>query len=567
MSSNFVSAQPNPALATKLQFDNVHETEEKREDENIQDILQVSGQNNDALSAKLKGSPLKSEKVKNSPVLVEAVKEDGVEADIKSIVGDQIIEADSKVFQVEPEKEKNSRVLVEAATEGGAETDNKSNVGDQIVEADSKVLQVEPEKEKNSVVPAEQEKKSCAIFVDELDDEMCSSYEGHLVDIEEDVSGGYFELDPKLESDIESDDDEDFTLNRLRNKAARFKKRLDPETPSLADLPENKMFIDEFVKYLLQDAESDNEKNPTVPSTTAKLFRHPDSWLVYMKKKNPNFSLDKLTCFQDVSQFVELRDPSDWIDSDQIGGVDGKQQPIRRKEMYKAYKRLIRYILKLLNKEDFGSDILSLVRRDKLKDNLKDIHAEIDASKTWSKLQKVIEKDYQELEKAKATLKPDEKHNAAVANKTYFSSKQFKTRIDKNNQAWQNALDNNKMGSKEFDNLGQFSRHLLAMTDRNRAGGYFFKNADFDARREVWFPPNHNKLKFDGVPEGWDMFTQPGDGREPDAWMITLSGREENVKLGQDVEIIILKLAHDWLLKFRDCKLTMWKDISKFTIV
>ena len=39
MSSNFVSAQPSPALATKLQFDNIHETEEKIEDEDksIQD--------------------------------------------------------------------------------------------------------------------------------------------------------------------------------------------------------------------------------------------------------------------------------------------------------------------------------------------------------------------------------------------------------------------------------------------------------------------------------------------------------------------------------------------------
>ena len=523
MSDTFVSAQPKEALAMKLQFDNV--LEDKGDDDNgqvdtSQDSITVevdaSGPNNDpAIEAELKGSPVESEKPKNSSVPEAIFKEDFAGNDVSTNA------------------------------------------------ADEEVNQIESEKEKNCEVPVEEDRNPSAPFCPEIDDEMCSSYEGHLAENDEDSISGYFELDPKLDSDIESEDDEEFTLTRLRNKAARFQKRLNPETPSLADLPENKPFIDAFVKYILQNADSDNEKNPTVPSTTAKLFRHPDSWLVYMKKRNPSFSLDKLTCFHD-DNLVQLKDPSDWID--QIAGDDGKQQPIRRKEMFKAYKRLILYILKLLGKEDFDSDIVSILKHDKIKANLKDIHAEIDTNKSWNKLQRIIDKDHHELEKAREIVKPNEKHNAAVANKTYFSSKEFKARIDKNNQSWENALATNKMGSKEFDTLGQFARHLLAMTDRNRASGYFFKNSDFDSRKGVWFPPDHNKIQFDGVPEGWDMFTQPEDGRTPDAWIMTLSGREENVKLGEDVEITILKLAEDWLQKYRDCKSVMWKNISKFTI-
>ena len=203
------------------------------------------------------------------------------------------------------------------------------------------------------------------------------------------------------------------------------------------------------------------------------------------------------------------------------------------------------------------------MRRDKIKSNLKDIHAEIDSSKTWNKLQKIIDQDHHDLEKARNTVKPNEKHNAAVANKTYFASKEFKARLEKNEHIWENALATNKVGVKDFDTLGQFARHLVMMQDKNRASGYFFRNSDFDARKKVYFPIDHNKFQFDGVPEDYDMYAKPEDGRLPDAWTVNLSGREENVKLNEDVEITILKLAHDWLLKYRDIKSVMWNDIGK----
>ena len=527
-----------------------------------------------------KGSNTENDNLENeNPAAVDLLED----ADQNVVVAD---EDGSKKFGVEPEKEKNPPVPVreDAKLKGSLTTSEHSKKSSFQEETDSKGSLVEPEKEKNPLPfvqdkaesksselesedeksPSVPKKKNCpapATISDDVDDEFCPSFEGHLVENEEEEAGEYFELDPGNDSDCESGDEQSFTLKRLKNKAGRFKKRENPDDPALADLPQNKKVIDGFVKHILLTADSNNEKNPTVSATTGKLFRHSDCWFNHQRKKNPNFSLDQLTCFHDDSKFVQLKDPSSWID--EIAGEDGKQNPIRRKEMVKSYKRLIQYILKLLGNEDFGSDILSILRRDKLKSSLKDINAEIDSSKTFKKLQKIIDQDHLELEKARNTVKPNEKHNAAVANKTYFASKEFKARLEKNEQIWENAIATNKVGAKDFDTLGQFARHLVMMQDRNRASGYFFRNSDFDARREVYFPMDHNKFQFDGVPEDHDMYTKPEDGSSPDAWTMTLSGREENVKLGEDVEITILKLAHDWLLKFRDVKSVMWNDIGK----
>ena len=249
-----------------------------------------------------------------------------------------------------------------------------------------------------------------------------------------------------------------------------------------------------------------------------------------------------------------------WIDS--IAGQDGRQNAIRRKEMTKSYKRLILFVLKQLGRVDFGTDLMSLLRRDKIRSNLKEVGEEINASKSWNKLQTLIDQEHREMKKAKQKVNPDEVHNAAQGNRTYFSSPEFRSRLEKNHKIWDDALATNKIGPQNFDNVGQFARHLLCMTDRNRQAGYWFKNSHFDARRQIWFPPGHNKEKFDGIPENFNMFSRPEDGREPDAWMIDLSGCEEILKMGQDVNIIVLRMAHDWLIKYRDLKQIKWSNIK-----
>ena len=370
------------------------------------------------------------------------------------------------------------------------------------------------------------------------------------------------------DSDVEDEDSEEYTQRRLRNKRNRYQKRRNTSFDgNPADDASNKLFIEDFVQHVVRNSSSMNNNSSTVSLSTSLLFRHDDSFLVYTKKKDPTFSLSKLICFQDEENFVELKDPSSWIDD--ISGEDGRQNPIRRKEMYKAYKRLISFVLKELGNADFGTDLMSLLRRDKMKNNLKDIGEEINQSKRWSNLQAIIDQEHREVQKAKDIVKPNERFNEVKANKTYFASEAFKERVRKNEKIWESAVTTNKApGAKDFDAIGNFARHLLTMTDRNRSSGYHFRNSHYSSRKEVWFPPGHNKDgKFDGIPNNWDMFSQPPDGREADAWTMDLSGSEEVLKMSEDVNIIILPIANEWLQKYRDVKELKWNDNGELILV
>ena len=403
----------------------------------------------------------------------------------------------------------------------------------------------EPEKQKND-----------RMF--EINDELCGSYEDKERAIEDDfrTAEDAFEED----SDVESEDEDVYTFTRLRNKMDRYRHRNNPDKVLDENLPENKAFIDEFVAYLRKTSTTQNEKSSTISLSKTLLFTHDDSFLAHRKKKNPSFSLDRLVCFNDLSRFVELQDPASWID--EIGGDNGRDNAVRRKEMFKAFKRMCRFVLMKLGDHDFGTDLMSILRRDKIRTNLKDILEDIDKNRTWTKLQRIIDSDRVEIQKAKTTIDPDHKHNAAKANRTYFASPEFKNRVDKCNQIWEKCLASGKISGQDFNTIGNFPRHLLAMTDRNRSASYHFRNSDFAARKKVWFPVGHNIHKFNGVPDNWNMYEEPSDGRDPDAWTLDLSSNDEILKLGVDVNITILSLAHEWCNKYRDVKNIKWKDVT-----
>ena len=63
------------------------------------------------------------------------------------------------------------------------------------------------------------------------------------------------------------------------------------------------------------------------------------------------------------------------------------------------------------------------------------------------------------------------------------------------------------------------------------------------------------------------MFSQPPDGREADAWTMDLSGSEEVLKMSEDVNIIILPIANEWLQKYRDVKELKWNDNGELILV
>ena len=452
----------------------------------------------------------------------------------------------------------NSREKVEPEPQKESEDDNKKQTGEtvlaELVFDVNSGEKIEPELEKETGIDHQ-------VDLDwEIDDEISASYEEHLMDDENEEDPAHSDIKLDYDSDIEPEDTDEFTKQRLQTKKDRYVERrhLAPGHP--ANSGPNKKFIEDFVKMVIRYSKTKNEKSSTISLSTALLFRHPDSFLMYQIRSDPTFSLDKLICFKDEINLVELSDPSPWID--EIGGDSGKLNPIRRKEMYKAFKRLIVFLLKQLGQTKFATDLLSLLRRDKIKSNLKEISEEINASKTWALLQSLIDQDFKEVAQAKKVVNPDEAFNAAQGNKVYFSSKEFKTRLDKCQQIYDRCMEKQTNNSpKEHDTVGQFSRHLLNMTDRNRAGGYSFRQSHYASRKAVWFPPDHNKNKFDGIPKNWNMHLKPADGRQPDAWTIDLSGSSEVVKMGEDVHITILRMADDWCQKFRDLQRLKWKNI------
>ena len=228
----------------------------------------------------------------------------------------------------------NSGEKVEPELQKEREDDKKKQTGDtvlaELVFDVNSGEKIEPELEKETGIDHQ-------VDLDwEIDDEISASYEEHLMDDEnmEDPEHGDLKLDD--DSDIEPEDTEEFTKQRLQTKKDRYieRRHLAPGHP--ANSGPNKKFIEDFVKMVIKYSKTKNEKSSTISLSTALLFRHPDSFLMYQLRSDPTFSLDKLICFKDEVNLVELCDPSPWID--EIGGDSGKLNPIREAFIKKKLK-------------------------------------------------------------------------------------------------------------------------------------------------------------------------------------------------------------------------------------
>ena len=84
--------------------------------------------------------------------------------------------------------------------------------------------------------------------------------------------------------------------------------------------------------------------------------------------------------------------------------------------------------------------------------------------------------------------------------------------------------------------------------------------------KPVWFPPNHNSDQFDGIPDGFDPYVRPEDGRDPDSWIIKLSGAGSGIKLQEEVTITINPKIHDFLMKYRYMKDLHFGKLGKLSL-
>ena len=124
-----------------------------------------------------------------------------------------------------------------------------------------------------------------------------------------------------------------------------------------------------------------------------------------------------------------------------------------------------------LNEANFGGDLLSMVRRDKIKQNLKDLDDSISNSKIWSKLRKQIKEQKDEVQRAKDVLNPpDYKSKVGDLNAKYFASQEYKTRSEMNLEVWRKGVECGEVGVRAFNQVSNWVRHLTFFYDRNRQG-------------------------------------------------------------------------------------------------
>ena len=96
--------------------------------------------------------------------------------------------------------------------------------------------------------------------------------------------------------------------------------------------------------------------------------------------------------------------------------------------LLQAHKRLRRYVLKKLSEENFGTDLLALMRKDKLKSNLERLNVDINEKKVWGFLDKLVLLRKKEIDDAKATLNPSLNQDETMAVENYFKSDQYEKR-------------------------------------------------------------------------------------------------------------------------------------------
>ena len=400
-------------------------------------------------------------------------------------------------------------------------------------------------KELSIEVPIDMEKSS----VSDLSDEVCADEE--------------FEIRMALanDSDVEPDDSEEFTQRRLQNKILRYKKRIGISSTDLdpSATPENKGFIEDFGSFVSKRGISENDY--TFRKSDGLLFRHQDSLLKDLIKKRPGFKLNDLVNFANKEDFVEIQDPQSWIE--QIGGQSGNDNPSRMKEMYKSHKQLRDYVLRKLSEAEIGSGFMDLWWKDKIRSNLEQITKDVNSRGVWTKLESLIKVELRQKQISQESLAPNKSANEVKANAVYFSSKEYLAREEKNNLIWRHAMDTGEISEKDFNDYLNFSRHILAITDRSRQGAYSFSNQEYCNKRKCYFPKDFADKEFVNLPDIHPIFQEPEDKRPHDSLLIRLSGSGKNLKLKSGTPITVNKRAEDLLMKCRDLKDMVSKQLGK----
>ena len=101
------------------------------------------------------------------------------------------------------------------------------------------------------------------------------------------------------------------------------------------------------------------------------------------------------------------------------------------------------------------------MRKDKLKENILRITANVNERKVWTFLDNLIVIEAQEIQAAHEVLNPSRNQDEAKSIETYFTSEKFRKREEKMMSIYEMATAQNKISVRNFNDFGNFCRHCL----------------------------------------------------------------------------------------------------------
>ena len=364
------------------------------------------------------------------------------------------------------------------------------------------------------------------------------------------------------DSDYDSDDDILETRHRLEMKQTRHHRRNSAVAEaSKCDLPNNASFIQDFDEYFTKkcNMSSTTKENTTKSLTFGHLFLYPDSFLLWMMNQDSQFDLSKLIDFKSDENFVALVSPVDWIGA--IGGETGTDLPSRQVEKLKSHARLRDFILYRLNKEKFGRRDITL--KLSIKEHLKDIQDEVSRLKLFKNLNRMENFRRNKVKQMKQILDPEREHKEYLSVKKWMESTEFKDRENEALKDFEEAKALGKIGKDKFNNIANFVRFLLAVTDKSRPSSYYFLNSDYVAKTKVWLPPDHDNLwSLDNLPQGWNMYSCPDPSVPPTCHQIRLDGSQPQLKRNKPVTLLLNKKCYILMEKYIELKKLKFKQTS-----
>ena len=347
-----------------------------------------------------------------------------------------------------------------------------------------------------------------------------------------------------LDSDVDSEDSEQFTQARMSRKKLRHQKRDQDSGTPIERLPENEIVISEFKEYLTKRTVKTANKDNCVKKPLSYLFYYPDSLLKYEKSKDESFSLLRNIKFQS-EDFLCVKYPLNWIQT--------TDNPARSYEMLKYHKMYREFLSYKLVMTDFGGSDEAMLRKRNIQDSIQSIADLIKASNLYAQYEDLINRGRIEKENAKLIVNPDHAQKEVDAIAKWNQSKEAKVEMEKFDSMYQEARKNKTVGPRKFASFGQFLKFNMAKGDKNRAGLYYgLKVKQYKARTPLWYPDGYSG--FGKLPTGWNIHSPEYEGQEPTHYNIRFSGGELKNK-GQSVgSITISKQTFELAERYRDLR-------------